>query len=159
MIKKLLELLFPSKCVLCREILAKEEMDLCRACRADAPRFARRKDPIRFVKDYTAVWYYEDQVRGSLLRYKFRGVRSYSAAYGRAVAMRIMQDLPDEIDGITWVPIGPKRMIERGYDQVELLAEAVSEELGPPRERLLHKPRDNRAQSSIESWACTSLRT
>ena len=84
--KRILELLFPSKCVLCRQILAKDELDLCRYCRANAPRFHPGRGKIRFVKDYTAVWFYEDDVRGSLIRYKFNRARHYSAAYGRMVA-------------------------------------------------------------------------
>ena len=149
-VKWLLELLFPQKCVLCREILAKEELDLCRKCRTDAPRFHRSGNRIRFVKDHTAVWFYEDTVRASLHRYKFHRARHYAAAYGRAVAMAVEKELPEDIDLVTYVPVSPKRKLERGYDQVELLAEAVSRELEIPMVPLLKKIRDNPPQSGIE---------
>lgn len=152
MILKLLwELLFPPKCVLCRNVLSKEELDLCRVCRRKAPAYDGRRDKLRFVKKYTAVWYYEDTVRRSLLRYKFHNARSYSQCYGRMMAMKITEDLPEEIDLVTWVPIGPKRKRKRGYDQVELLAEAVSQELAIPAGRLLRKPRDNKPQSGLDT--------
>jgi len=148
--KRLLELLFPSKCVLCRKILSKDELDLCRDCRTNGPRFHPGRGKIRFVQDYAAVWFYEDQVRSSLLRYKFHRARHYASAYGRMVAMVVQKDLPEELDLITYVPVSAKRKLERGYDQVELLAQAVSEELGIPMVPLLKKVRDNPPQSGIE---------
>lgn len=150
-IQKLLEFLFPPKCVLCRSILEKEETDLCRRCRSDAPKFGKRREKLRFVKDCTAVWYYEDQVRGSLIRYKFRNARSYWGCYSRMVAMRVAQDLPEDIGIVTWVPIGPKRRRKRGYDQVELIAGGVGAELDLPVQRLLVKKRDNKPQSGIRT--------
>lgn len=151
MFRNIWELLFPPKCVLCRRILEKEELDLCHVCRRDAPGYDGQRDKLRFVRQSTAVWYYEGVVRSSLLRYKFNNARSYCRCYGRMMAMRIAQELPEQIDLMTWVPVGPKRKAKRGYDQVELLAQAVSRELGIPSRRLLRKPRDNRPQSGIDT--------
>lgn len=150
-LKRLWELLFPPKCVLCRGILGKEELDLCHGCRKKAPAYDGRRDKLRFVQKCTAVWYYEDAVRRSLLRYKFHNARSYAQCYGRMLAMKTLEDLPEKIDLITWVPIGPKRKRKRGYDQVELLAEAVSRELSVPAAKLLRKPRDNKPQSGLDT--------
>ena len=149
LMESLLEMLFPAKCVLCRGLLEKEETDLCGHCRTTASRYHSRRQKLRFVEEYTAVWYYEDHVRESLLRYKFRNARSYADAYGRMVAMQVRQELPEEIDLVTWVPIGPKRRRKRGYDQCELLAQAVAKELELPSSKLLRKPKDNKVQSSL----------
>ena len=146
----ILEALFPRKCVLCRKLLSKEELDLCRGCRTDAPGYHPHGKTIRFVSDHTAVWFYEDNVRASLLRYKFHRASHYASAYGRMVAMAVEKDLPEEIDWITYVPVSPKRKRQRGYDQVELLAEAVSAELGIPMVPMLKKVRDNPPQSGIQ---------
>ena len=149
MIKRLLELIFPPKCVLCRRVLERNMLDLCHECRTKTPVYRCAGRTLRFIEAYTAVWYYEDLVRGSILRYKFHNARSYSGCYGRMIAMRVLQELPQDIDLITWVPIGPKRKAARGYDQGELLARAVSAELNIPAAALLVKRRDNRPQSSI----------
>lgn len=146
----ILETLFPPKCVLCRKILSKEELDLCHRCRVDAPGFHPHGKHLRFVSDYTAVWFYEDHVRASLLRYKFHRASHYASAYGRMVAMEVEKNLPGQIDLVTYVPVSPKRKRQRGYDQVELLAEGVSKELGVPMVPLLKKVRDNPPQSGIE---------
>lgn len=148
MIRLLEELLFPRKCILCRRFLGKDETDLCRRCRIDAPEYCYGRKKVPRTKDMTAVWFYDGHVRESILRYKFRNTRHYAPAYGRLLAMRIRRDLP-EPELITWVPISPKRLRRRGFDQVELLARAVSEELGIEAAVMLEKFRDNKANSSL----------
>ena len=145
----MLSLLFPPKCLLCRQILQDEELDLCRKCRADAPECTNFRKKLPFIDSWTAVWYYEDNARRSLLRYKFRGARSYAKGYGRLLAMKLQQAHPDGFDLLTWVPVSPIRKFTRGYDQVELLARAVGRDLGMEPVALLQKIRHNRPQSGI----------
>ena len=152
MIRRLLEWIFPRKCILCRRLLGKEETDLCRACRTDQPEYPYGKKKVPHIAELTAVWRYEGNVRRSIHRYKFNGARHYADAYGRLLAMRIQRDLPAP-DIITWVPVSRKRLRARGYDQVELLAKAVGPELGLPVERRLEKFRDNRANSGLKTPA------
>ncbi len=152
MIRRILEWVFPRKCVLCRSLLGKEETDLCRRCRTDQPEYRYGKKKVPHIADLTAVWMYEGDVRRSIHRYKFSGARHYAAPYGRLMAMRIQRDLPNA-DIITWVPISGRRLRKRGYDQVQLLARAVSAELGIPAEPCLEKIRDNRANSGLKTPA------
>jgi len=151
MLRKMLSWLFPSKCVLCGKILQKDELDLCRACRTEGPEYSQGKLKVQFLDSFTAVWYYEGYVRRSLLRYKFHGARHYASAYGRLLAMCILREHPEGFDLVTWVPVSFLRRLRRGYDQVELLAKAVSAELGIPCECLLKKVRHNPPQSGIGS--------
>lgn len=152
MIRRWLEWLFPRKCILCRSFLTKEETDLCRRCRADQPEYRYGRKKIPHVADMTAVWMYDGDARRSLHRYKFSNARHYAAPYGRLLAMRIERDLP-RADILTWVPVSAKRLRQRGYDQVELLARAVSPELGISAEPLLDKFRDNQANSGLKTPA------
>ena len=149
MINRLSNLLFPPKCVLCRKLLSKEETDLCGSCRSEAPEYPARKTKPQFLDSFAAVWYYEESVRGSLLRFKFRGARSYAAAYGRFVAMKLLQTQPEGFDVLTWIPVSPLRKLRRGYDQVELIARAVGRELDMTPVSTLKKIRHNRPQSGI----------
>lgn len=144
-----LNLLFPPKCLLCRHILADHELDLCHKCRIDGPECTNYQKKLPFIDSWAAVWYYEDTARRSLLRYKFRGARSYANGYGRLLAMKLQEVHPEGFDVLTWVPISRLRRFTRGYDQVELLAQAVSSELGMEPMPLLRKIRHNRPQSSI----------
>ena len=152
MLKGLWELLFPPKCVLCGKILAQGELDLCGACRLDAPECTKNRRRIPFTEGWTAVWFYEDQVRRSLLRYKFYGKRHYAHSYGRLLAMKISQ-LEEPFDLITWVPVSRWRRLRRGYDQVELLAAAVCAELDMEPVACLKKVRHNPPQSGITGQA------
>lgn len=149
----LMELLFPPKCVLCRKLLKNGEIDLCRECRADAPEYAGKKINIRFLDSFAAVWYYEGNVRRSLLRFKFYNARSYGVSYGRILAMRLQREYPDGFDMLTWVPVSRLRKLRRGYDQVELLAKAVGRELGLSPVPTLKKIRNNRPQSRLKDPA------
>ena len=143
-----LDLLFPRKCVFCGGLLHGEETDLCSACRASAPVFTGPAKTLRFVQGWTAAYFYEAEVRASLLRFKFHGRGSYAAAYGRFLAARIQQTFAGGYDVLTYVPVSRRRRWSRGYDQVRLLAEATARELGQRPVRTLRKVRHSPAQST-----------
>ena len=149
----LMNLLFPPKCILCGKLLGKNEQDLCRECRVDSPEYPYKKENLQFLDSFTAVWYYEGNVRKSLLRYKFYNARSFAQGYGRLLAMKLLEFHPEGFDCLTWIPVSPLRKLRRGYDQVELLAQAVGKELGMTPVPLLKKIRHNRPQSGISDAA------
>ena len=150
---RIVNFLFPPKCILCRKVLETRENDLCIQCWQEAPEYLSGKRKLQFLDSFAAVWYYEKNVRGSLLRYKFSGRRSYASGYGRLLAMRILQEYPDGFDVLTWIPISRLRKFRRGYDQVELLARAVGRELGMEPVQTIKKVRNNRQQSRIRDAA------
>lgn len=153
MIHRLLQLLFPEKCIFCRKILTENETDLCHSCRQSAPAFSKGNFKISFIARWTGLWYYKDNVRQSILRYKFSGRRSYAPAYGRMLAMRLMNTGFDDFDVLTWVPISARRRWKRGYDQVELLCGCVAKELNVPTVKTLRKIRHTPPQSVIREEA------
>lgn len=145
--------LFPEKCVLCGRILEKNEMDLCHKCRVEAPECGISRTKYPFLDSWTALWHYQDKVRRSILRYKFYGRRNYAAAYARMLGVKLLKEERAELDLITWVPISAKRLKKRGFDQGQLLAENLGEELKIPVTPLLKKIRDNPPQSGIVGHA------
>jgi len=151
--RKLMALLFPPKCVLCRKVLPDDQTDLCHSCRADAPVFSKGKFKLSFIARWTAVWYYKDNVRSSILRYKFHNARSYADIYGRFLAMKLQTSRMDDYDILTWVPVGFLRRLRRGYDQVELLAKTVAAETGRQAVPTLKKVRNTPPQSHIRDAA------
>lgn len=149
---RLMNILFPPKCVLCKKLLGPEETDFCHNCRIDAPVFTKSNKSIPFVARWTAVWYYRGNVRQSLIRFKFSNRRSYATSYGKVLAMEISEHFED-FDILTWVPTGLLRKIRRGYDQVYLLACATSQELGSLAVPTLKKIRQAPPQSRISDSA------
>ena len=138
---------FPPKCVLCGKVLQDEQTDLCRNCRENMPEFGTHKIKLSFLAQWTGVWYYKENVRLSILRYKFYGRRSYAGAYGRLLAMKLLKEGWDDTDVLTWAPISRRRKFRRGYDQVELFARVTAEELGLTLVPTLRKIRHTKPQS------------
>ena len=149
----ILQLLFPEKCVLCRTVLKSKEQDLCHSCRTDGPEFRAGRKKLPFLDSWVAVWYYEKKARRSLLRYKFGRRRSYAQSYGRLLAMRLLEEYPEGFDLLTWVPTGWFKRLTRGFDQCQLLAQAVGKELGMEPQRVIRKIRSNKTQSTIHGEA------
>ena len=146
---RLLQLFFPPKCVLCKKVLGENETDLCKNCRENQPEFGKHKIKFSFLAQWTGLWYYKDDVRRSILRYKFYGRRSYAKSYGRLLAMKLLTEGWNDMDILTWIPISSRRKRSRGYDQTELLAKAVAEELGTEAVCTLLKIRHNKPQSTM----------
>ena len=147
---RLIELLFPAKCVFCTRLLAKEETDICTSCRRSLPYCEGKVRRVPRSAATVAVLWYEDDVREAILRYKFGGRVQYAHAFGRLLAMKIAA-AETEFDLICHVPVSRARKAKRGYDQAEQLAKAVGEELGCKPRKLLKKIRNNPAQSGIRS--------
>lgn len=145
-------ILFPPKCILCRQLLQEQETDLCHECRIHTPEYTNTQKKLPYLAGWTALWYYEGSVRSSILRFKFYNARSYADAYGRMLAMKLTQeDIPFDI--LTWAPISRVRKWRRGYDQVELIAKAVGAELVIDPVPTLKKLRNNPPQSGLGNAA------
>ena len=146
---RILEFLFPPKCVLCRKLLTKDETDLCADCREHAPEYPDHKIKLSFLAQWTGLWYYKENVRLSILRFKFNGRRSYAESFGRLLAMKLQKDGWDDTDVLTWIPISRQRKFRRGYDQVELFARVLAKELGLELVPTLKKIRHTKPQSTM----------
>ena len=143
----LMELIFPSRCVFCYEFTHPRER-ACPDCLRDLNEVRKLDRKIPFARKTVALWYYEDHVRNSLLRFKFGRKRHYARYYGEALVSRLLQeDLP--VDLITWVPVSRLRRFKRGYDQVQLIARTISKSIAIPSKRCLRKIKNNPPQSGI----------
>ena len=147
----LLDLLFPPKCVFCGKVLDSGEDGLCAHCQRDLPWLTdgEAEQTGEFFSLCAAPLRYQDKVRDSIRRYKFKGRRGYHKLYGRLVAQCIHDHLTGRYDLITWVPLSRQRKKERGYDQAFLLASAAALELGEVAVETLRKERHTEAQSGL----------
>ena len=147
----LLDLLFPPKCVFCQRLLRRGEDGICAQCQEKLPWItgqAAEQKP-EFVSLCASPLWYQDNVRESFHRYKFKGSRGYAKVYGRLMAQCVQDHLKGRYDLITWVPLSPQRLRQRGYDQAMLLAEAVALELGDVAVETLSKILEIEPQSSL----------
>lgn len=147
--QRILRFLFPPKCILCQKVLPEDQSDLCHLCRRDTEEFKKSGYNISFVAGWTSMWYYNGNVRDSLLRYKFCNRRSYGEVYGRLLAMKLRREPLCEFDVLTWVPVSRRRKWKRGFDQVELIGQSTAAELGVPLTKALKKIRHTKPQSRL----------
>lgn len=148
MIRWLLNLLFPPRCILCHKIMDSSREPVCDSC----GRFVLMQEPqVRTGRHFSrciAPFAYQGMVRDSVRRYKFSGRKFYAKTYGLWLAVAISRDLGD-FDLMTWVPVSRKRRRKRGYDQGALLCQETAANLGVEPVACLRKIRDNPAQSSL----------
>ena len=147
----LLDLLFPPRCVFCRRLLHRGEEGICHRCQQELPWAlgAEAEQTGEFFSLCASPLWYQDQVRASFHRSKFKGVRGYSRTYGRLVAQCVQDHLAGRYDLITWVPLSRARLRQRGYDQAMLLASAAALALDDVAAETLCKVRDTEAQSGL----------
>lgn len=146
-----LDLLFPPKCVFCGKVLDTGEDGLCSRCQRELPWLTDGEAELtgEFFSLCAAPLRYQDKVRDSVRRYKFKGRRGYHKLYGRLVAQCVHDHLAGRYDLITWVPLSPQRKKERGYDQAFLLSSAAALELGEVAVETLRKERNTDPQSGL----------
>jgi predicted amidophosphoribosyltransferase len=73
-------------------------------------------------------------------RLKFGGLRGVAEAFAPAMVARAAELGPAQ--AITWVPLSPRRLAERGFDQAKVLAVHVGRGLDLPTLRLLTRVSD-----------------
>ena len=151
----LLDLLYPPKCVFCGKLLQAGEADWCGECQKALP-WVEETAPEKVCAPATRcavpLWY-RGVVRESFHRYKFEGRDFYAPVYGRLMARCVRDRLGLAFDLVVWAPLSRKRKRQRGYDQAELLARVLAQQLDKPLLAALRKVRDTVEQSSLDDDA------
>ncbi len=145
----LLDLFFPPKCPICGQPGPADTP--CPRCR-QADFWLPPEQAVFPGRDFrccVCAGWYRDDLRASLLRYKFSGRRGYAKAYGPLLAEAIRPHLTGHYDLISWVPVSRQTLKKRGYDQAQLLAQETARALGTTAVPLLVKQVNNRPQSSL----------
>ncbi len=93
---------------------------------------------------------YEETYRKIFLSFKFNG--EYAA--GHLIGMLLEEYFSDvesvnDFDYIVPVPISKQRLLERGYNQTEILAEYISRAIGVPMNKSLIRTKHTAAQSTL----------
>lgn len=163
-LRRLLDLLYPRECATCSvRIEGPEGRAFCAACDGrlewGAAPFCVRCGAGRAGEDCAecrgktftfdgavALGRYEGALREALLRLKFRGVRHLADDFGRRLAGRIQ----GRVDGVAPVPMSRWKILVRGYNAAELVAERLAKHAGLPFWRgALRKIRRTRPQAEL----------
>lgn len=141
------ELLAPSVCAACDARVAPRVL-FCRSCATGLQRFGGRKPCL-------AAFVYAGPVATAVARMKYEARQDLAPRLGEALAASLLaspatrHDLA-EVDLVVPVPIHPRRLLTRGFDQAAMLALPVARGLRVPRAtRLLERMYDTRAQVGL----------
>jgi len=147
--EKILNLLFPPKCPFCAKIL--DVPGICNTCEQELPWIKDEEVVVKKLEGIrcAAPLWYQEQVRETLLRFKFQGNSAIAGPLGEVIARCAAEQFGGEFDIVTWVPVSKRRLRKRGYDQTELLAQSVCLKWNIRPTKMLRKAVDNPPQSGL----------
>jgi competence protein ComFC len=128
---------------------------VCAKCgRPEACPDCARRTNAAFVAHRSAVRY-SPLMKEWLIRYKYAGDERMESVlawmmlsgYERLLIEVCGSTTRNVFDGITYVPLSPERIKERGFNQAARLAQALGRELGVPVAPLLRKKKETARQS------------
>lgn len=172
------EILLPRQCITCGQRLLLEEKHLCLECLADLPQtyfWTMSHNPMadRFNENIqkdietdeddglheryayaAALFFYHSEAQYRLIPYqiKYHGNIRAGRYFGRMLGKRLASsELFEDVDMVVPVPLHWTRKRKRGYNQAEVIAEAVAEALGAPmRTDLLRRRKRTTTQTRME---------
>jgi ComF family protein len=137
--KSLINLFFPRCCIVCGKPLVQGEEFLCTSCNINLPRtryYLEKDNPIeklfwgrtKLERACSFLYYYRgSDLRHVIYRFKYKGGNEVAEMMGRYMAAEMHDsNFFGGIDLLVPVPLHPKRLKERGYNQSEWLARGIS---------------------------------
>ncbi len=167
LIKELLEPIraafFPDRCALCHKVIIKDTK-VCKSCRKTAPvirgdachlcampvKECTCRKHSRYYKGLTAPFIYKDVLKTGIHYWKYEDYTVSTSFFAEMIAASVKERFSDiTFDYITYIPQTEDEMEERGYNQTELLADALGEKLKIPVATLLVKIYETNRQHNI----------
>jgi ComF family protein len=134
-----------AQCVYCGRDVP-QPGQVCAACRPKAERLENHNG---FYGGLLYVFTYEGVVRSLIHRFKYDDMPCLGAFMAEGMK-NCLQENRVEADVVTHVPIHPRRMAWRGFDQSEILAKELSCRTDIPFRALLSRIKDTRPQFDLE---------
>lgn len=169
-IKDLIHLIYPEQCLVCEEELSTNERHVCSFCNQDIERthFENYTEPTpmdqlfwgrQMIEKTYAHYYFKKQggIQRLLFSLKYGKNPQLGVYLGEQIGQVISANRDQFLfDVLVPVPLHPKRLFQRGYNQSELLAEGITNIAGIPLDKSIIKRRaNNRTQtgkSRFERW-------
>lgn len=151
MLEKILELIFPTTCIMCGKI---NKEPLCRICQSKTEKLllGKKVEVVgKYFDKFIYLFKYEGVIREKIIQYKF-GENSYlyKAFVKIIINNKKICRFIKNYDIIIPVPISKKRLKERGYNQSELIASKIAKELEMEyAKNVLIKEKDTKPQSTL----------
>lgn len=157
-IKKLfigcMDLLFPPRCVFCNGVVSSGSQ-ICAKCDAEISEVDSVKCIYIQEEGKTILcavpYLYQNNVRQSIIRFKFYGQKQFAGLYAEKMVKHILQCYSSfQFDAVSSVPISSERRKLRGYNQSELIAREIAQQIKLPYCEYLIKIEDNKEQHKLK---------
>lgn len=162
-IHDLLLLFFPSNCLVCGKRLPSRLQALCFVCETNLPRTGFQKAEANPVSQIfwgrvpvvcaTSLFRFEkgSAYQSLLHELKYKGHRRAGTYLGRLLGLALLNTPYSECELMIPVPLHPRKLKQRGYNQSEIIARGVSEITGIPLAARLIKRKDYRSSQTTMS--------
>lgn len=145
-VRGLLDLVAPPRCVACDEELEPGEEGFCLVC-------SPLLEPLAGAEASMAVLRFGGPLASAMRRFKYGGRSELARPLARAIAERARAACAG-MHAIVPVPLHTQRLRERGFDQTSLLARELAKILGVPRRLdLLERTRPTTVQAALDRAA------
>ena len=152
--EKLLNIVFPVSCLSC----GKTGTDLCMDCLERAP--VTERETVEWI--FPLYDYRHPPIKKSLWLLKYKGKKRLAKIFAEVLYGRILEELADlsMLENFTSaslvpIPLSRERRRERGYNQAELICEALvkidNNQNFKLENNILIKPKDTKHQAHIEN--------
>lgn len=129
-LNRALDFIFPPICGFCGKIDTKY---ICKDCLKIVNTIALNKKDYysnKFFKKHLYIFQYEDIIREKILKFKFENEAYLHRTFAEAILNNTENiRFIEQYDYLIPVPIHKKRKEQRGYNQSELIARAISDEV------------------------------
>lgn len=145
-IKTLLRLIIPKACPACGGQLG-SQVGICRSCKQVLrPQLESRSPLCPQVRPHLLnLGHHTGKIRRIVSALKYQGARDLAEPLADLLAEAVPPSW--QISAVVAVPLHPRRLRERGYNQSELLARAIAVRLGVPYLPLLRRVRYTQQQA------------
>lgn len=166
MLQDLISLIYPRNCEGCGEPLLRHEQEVCNFCYVNLPKtnfHLLPQNPLKTVfygrveLDTVGSLYHfhkKSSVQKLLHAIKYKGNQELAALLGRWYAQDLVVDgAVTQSACIVPVPLHPRKLRQRGYNQSEAFARGLSEGLGIPlNPQLLSRRQHTASQTRKSRW-------
>lgn len=145
LLQNILSIFYPRSCVSCRDALQQHEKLLCTNCLLHLPEtnyHLDKENPLQLlfrgrvpIENIAALLFYKkgNQVQHILHALKYNGNQEIGEFLGHYYGLQLSkEDNYQQIDLILPIPLHPKKLKNRGYNQSECIAKGLSRSMAIP---------------------------
>jgi ComF family protein len=168
LLQRVTALIYPNRCFICDKVVPYPET-VCENCRPKIIRYSQLSGavcdicglkldrcgcrPNRLYEKAVFPLLFEDDVRASLHRFKFRNRTDKAKPFAEAIKTALEErELLQDVELLTFIPMGKKALRKRGYNQAQLLCEELQKATHLPMLPLLYKYSANATQHDLKDY-------